>query len=85
MNNEERDKKIGATHDAVLTLVATDKERQKQCAAHSEQIKTLFAGFNQTEKNTTSIRAIATVSIALWGTATSICGWVIRSIIQRDI
>jgi len=72
MNNEERDKKISETHDAVIKLTTT-------CAAREKQISTLFEGYDQTQKNTTALKIMTGVCLAVWGLFTSALGWVITS------
>jgi hypothetical protein len=75
MDNKQRDELLMEIHGDVKGLKATELERQKQCEAHNKQISTLFEGFNQIQRNTTSIRIIAVAFTVIGGAmATAIFG-----------
>ena len=66
MDNSERDKKINETHDAVIRLVAIDEQRAERCHAHGAQISLLFKGYDQTNRNTISIKVVAVAATIIF-------------------
>lgn len=68
MNNDQRDEKLNQIHDAVTTMKA-------RCDIREDQIKTLFDGYNQTNKNTVFIKAITIAGGAICTFLSSIVIW----------